>query len=67
MSEKGHGHQGEDVSEDAAYFPELIDIDKGIKGEVGRKSMVHSTKQWKNKCKMTNTKTGVTYLLSNGR
>lgn len=42
MSEKGHGHQGEDVSEDASYFPELIDIDKGIKGEVGRKSMVHS-------------------------
>lgn len=66
MSERGHGYQGEGVSEDDPYFPELIDIDKGIKGEVGRKSMVHSRKQWKNKCKMTNAKTGVTYLVSNG-
>ena len=38
MSEKGHGHQDEVVSEDDPYFPELIDINKGIKGKWAQKA-----------------------------
>lgn len=54
------GHQGEDVSEDAVYLPELIEVDKGKKiVEGGRKSTVYNRKQWKDKCKI-NTKAGET-------